>query len=164
MLFRSELAKNVAAAAEQSDRDVMIAPAFTVILADMTNIGLPVPFGLTVTTQACNMYTIKNHTFLKEIFAVTGEPETPYEILRKYDYFSETNNMLGDVLDQLNALSELYPDPEQVQELATFKIGELKETRDKLGADIGPELIHPQRGRQKHADPDGYAQSQVEGG
>lgn len=76
--------------------------------------------------------TIKNHTFLKEIFAVTGEPETPYEILRKYDYFSETNNMLGDVLDQLNAISELYPDPEQVQELATFKIGELKVARDKL--------------------------------
>ena len=24
-------------------------------LADMTNIGLPVPFGLTVTTQACNI-------------------------------------------------------------------------------------------------------------
>ena len=36
-------------------------------LADMTNIGLPVPFGLTVTTQACNMYYDEGYSLAEEV-------------------------------------------------------------------------------------------------
>ncbi len=36
-------------------------------LAEMTNMGLPVPMGLTVTTEACNQYHRENETLSKEI-------------------------------------------------------------------------------------------------
>lgn len=36
-------------------------------LAEMTKIGLPVPFGFTVTTEACNEYYTKNRTISEEI-------------------------------------------------------------------------------------------------
>ena len=38
-------------------------------LAEMTRIGLPVPFGFTVTTQACNRYYEENQTIGEEIVA-----------------------------------------------------------------------------------------------
>src|SRR6266542_2328968 len=36
-------------------------------LADMTNAGLPVPPGFTITTQACNLYTERGGTLPQEI-------------------------------------------------------------------------------------------------
>lgn len=36
-------------------------------LAEMTKIGLPVPFGFTVTTEACNKYYEENKTIADEI-------------------------------------------------------------------------------------------------
>ena len=38
-------------------------------LAEMTRIGLPVPFGFTVTTQACNRYYEENQTIGEDIVA-----------------------------------------------------------------------------------------------
>ena len=41
-------------------------------LAEMTNMGLPVPYGLTVTTEACNLYfkdgELLNEDVQKQIF------------------------------------------------------------------------------------------------
>ena len=36
-------------------------------LAEMTNIGLPVPAGFTITTEVCNYYTANNHTYPAEL-------------------------------------------------------------------------------------------------
>ena len=36
-------------------------------LAEMTKIGLPVPFGFTVTTEACNRYYEENQTIADDI-------------------------------------------------------------------------------------------------
>ena len=36
-------------------------------LAEMTSIGLPVPRGFTVTTEACNLYYENNETISEEI-------------------------------------------------------------------------------------------------
>ncbi len=36
-------------------------------LAEMSNIGLPVPFGFTITTEACNTYYVKNHKLWDEL-------------------------------------------------------------------------------------------------
>ena len=38
-------------------------------LAEMTKIGLPVPFGFTVTTEACNRYYDENQTIADDIVA-----------------------------------------------------------------------------------------------
>ena len=53
-------------------------------LAEMTKIGLPVPFGFTITTEACNRYYKENQTVaddiieaiyekIEELEAVTGK-------------------------------------------------------------------------------------------
>ncbi|MBR6528397.1 MAG: hypothetical protein IKT62_00030, partial [Firmicutes bacterium] len=36
-------------------------------LAEMTRIGLPVPFGFTITTQSCNRYYKENMTIAEDI-------------------------------------------------------------------------------------------------
>ena len=36
-------------------------------LAEMTKIGLPVPFGFTITTEACNRYYAENRTVAEDI-------------------------------------------------------------------------------------------------
>ncbi len=47
-------------------------------LAEMSNIGLPVPFGFTITTEACNTYYVKNHRLWDELIE---EIETKLEEL-----------------------------------------------------------------------------------
>ena len=42
-------------------------------LAQMTNLGLPVPQGFTVTTQACNLYYAEGKTFNDDIKAQIDE-------------------------------------------------------------------------------------------
>ena len=62
-------------------------------LADMTNIGLPVPFGLTVTTQACNMYYDEGYSLAEEV---------KHQIFEKLeDVESVTGKKFGDPVDPL---------------------------------------------------------------
>lgn len=62
-------------------------------LAEMINIGLPVPQGFTISTKACNMYYEKN----QEIW-----PELLDEIMEKlYDLEKKTNKKFGDKKDPL---------------------------------------------------------------
>ncbi len=62
-------------------------------LAEMTKIGLPVPFGFTISTEACNRYYEESKTISKEIMD---------QIQNKLRYLEEqTNKKFGDTNDPL---------------------------------------------------------------
>ena len=42
-------------------------------LAEMTKIGLPVPFGFTITTEACNRYYDENRTIADDVVEAVYE-------------------------------------------------------------------------------------------
>ena len=62
-------------------------------LAEMTNLGLPVPKGLTVTTEACNLYYEEEKVLNKDIKEEIKKGIKAIE--------SETGKVLGDALNPL---------------------------------------------------------------
>ncbi len=57
-------------------------------LAEMSNIGLPVPYGFTITTEACNMYYEKGHKLWEELIDELS--------IRLKDLEKKTGKILGD--------------------------------------------------------------------
>ena len=66
-------------------------------LAEMTRIGLPVPFGFTVTTQACNRYYEENQTIGEDIVADIFEKLSDLENVTGKQFGSVENPLLVSV-------------------------------------------------------------------
>lgn len=66
-------------------------------LAEMTRIGLPVPFGFTVTTQACNRYYEENQTIGEDIVADIFEKLSDLENVTDKQFGSVENPLLVSV-------------------------------------------------------------------
>ncbi|MBR4410264.1 MAG: pyruvate, phosphate dikinase, partial [Firmicutes bacterium] len=63
-------------------------------LAEMTGIGLPVPFGFTITTQACNRYYEGNHCISSDIEEAIFEKIAELEIVTGKVFGSAENPLL----------------------------------------------------------------------
>ena len=66
-------------------------------LAEMTKIGLPVPFGFTVTTEACNRYYEENQTIADDIVASIFEKLEELENVTGKKFGSVENPLLVSV-------------------------------------------------------------------
>ena len=66
-------------------------------LAEMTKIGLPVPFGFTVTTEACNRYYEENQTIADDIVASIFEKLEEIENVTGKKFGSVENPLLVSV-------------------------------------------------------------------
>ena len=66
-------------------------------LAEMTKIGLPVPFGFTVTTEACNRYYDENQTIADDIVADIFEKLSDLENVTGKQFGSVENPLLVSV-------------------------------------------------------------------
>ena len=66
-------------------------------LAEMTKIGLPVPFGFTVTTEACNRYYEENQTIADDIVASIFEKLEELENFTGKKFGSVENPLLVSV-------------------------------------------------------------------
>ena len=66
-------------------------------LAEMTKIGLPVPFGFTVTTEACNRYYEENQTIADDIVADIFEKLSDLEHVTGKQFGSVENPLLVSV-------------------------------------------------------------------
>ena len=74
-------------------------------LAEMTNIGLPVPQGFTITTEACTQYYEDGQKINDSIMAEIMEYITKMEEITGKKFGDLENPLLG-----LGLLSPLYPD------------------------------------------------------
>lgn len=66
-------------------------------LAEMTKIGLPVPFGFTITTEACNRYYKENQTVADDIIEVIYEKIEELEAVTGKTFGSSENPLLVSV-------------------------------------------------------------------
>ena len=66
-------------------------------LAEMTNIGLPVPFGFTITTEACNRYYRENQTVADDIIEAIYEKMAELEAVTGKTFGSSENPLLVSV-------------------------------------------------------------------
>ena len=66
-------------------------------LAEMTKIGLPVPFGFTITTEACNRYYDENHTVADDIVGAIYEKIEELENVTGKKFGSDENPLLVSV-------------------------------------------------------------------
>ena len=66
-------------------------------LAEMNNIGLPVPFGFTITTEACNMYYEKSHKLWDELIDEITEKLKELEKKTEKVFGDKTNPLLVSV-------------------------------------------------------------------
>ena len=66
-------------------------------LAEMTKIGLPVPFGFTITTEACNRYYDENHTVADDIVEAIYEKIEELENVTGKKFGSDENPLLVSV-------------------------------------------------------------------
>ncbi len=63
-------------------------------LAEMTNIGLPVPAGFTIPTEVCNYYTDNNKSYPPELKAQVDEALRKVEKVMGAEFGSQTNPLL----------------------------------------------------------------------
>ena len=66
-------------------------------LAEMTKIGLPVPFGFTITTEACNRYYKENQTVADDIIEAIYEKIEELEAVTGKTFGSSENPLLVSV-------------------------------------------------------------------
>ena len=66
-------------------------------LAEMTKIGLPVPFGFTITTEACNRYYRENQTIAEDIIESIYEKIEELEAVTGKQFGSSENPLLVSV-------------------------------------------------------------------
>lgn len=66
-------------------------------LAEMTKIGLPVPFGFTITTEACNRYYEENQTIADDIVTAVYEKIAELENVTGKTFGSDENPLLVSV-------------------------------------------------------------------
>ncbi len=66
-------------------------------LAEMTNIGLPVPFGFTITTEACNRYYEEDKTIAEDILIAMNEKIEELESVTGKTFGSVENPLLVSV-------------------------------------------------------------------
>ena len=66
-------------------------------LAEMTKIGLPVPFGFTITTEACNRYYDENRTLAGDVVEAVYEKIEELENVTGKKFGSDENPLLVSV-------------------------------------------------------------------
>ena len=66
-------------------------------LAEMTKIGLPVPFGFTITTEACNRYYDENRTLADDVVEAVYEKIEELENVTGKKFGSDENPLLVSV-------------------------------------------------------------------